>query len=60
MRNTNGKLHLEIRDNGRGFDPAAVQRGNGLGNMQRRAERLGGRLHIESLPGKGASVRIEI
>ncbi len=53
VTNTNGQLHLEIRDNGRGFDPALVKRGNGLGNMQRRAERMGGTLIIESAPEEG-------
>ena len=60
VSNTNGKLHLEIRDNGRGFDPAAVQRGNGLANMQRRAERLGGTLLIESAANAGTRVSFEM
>jgi two-component sensor histidine kinase len=60
VQNTTGKLHLEIRDNGRGFDPAAVQRGNGLSNMQRRAERLGGRLRIESAPEVGTRIWLEV
>ncbi len=58
VTNTNGQLHLEIRDNGLGFDPALVKRGNGLGNMQRRAERLGAELRIESKPGEGTMVRV--
>lgn len=60
VKNINNKLHLEIRDNGRGFDPAAVQRGNGLSNMQRRAERLGGTLHIESAANAGTRVSFEM
>ncbi len=58
IQNDKGQFHLEIRDNGCGFDPAAVQRGNGLSNMQRRAERLGGVLHVESWLGKGTRVRV--
>jgi len=53
-------LHLEVRDNGRGFDPATVKQGNGLWNMQRRAERMGGTLLIESAPNEGTQVRFKI
>jgi two-component system sensor histidine kinase UhpB len=42
-----GGLRLEIRDNGRGFDPASIPRGNGLGNMKRKAER-----HRRRFPGQ--------
>lgn len=60
VSNTNGRLHLEIRDNGRGFDPAHVKRGNGLASMQRRAERLGGTLAIESAKDRGTAIRLTI
>ena len=45
-------LHLRIEDNGRGFNGDARQ-GQGLRNMKERAESAGGRLIIESVPGKG-------
>jgi two-component sensor histidine kinase len=60
LHTQNDRLYLDIRDNGRGFDPATVQRGNGLTNMQRRAERLGGALRIESAPGGGTRIRLEV
>lgn len=47
-------LTLEVRDNGRGFDIAAVSlqaSGIGLSSMQARVARLGGQLHLESRPG---------
>lgn len=48
---------LLIQDNGTGFDPnERASSGHGLGNMQARAERLGGRLRIESTPGVGTRV----
>ncbi len=50
------KIHLEIRDDGKGFDPDHSKRGNGLGNMQARAERLGGELAVESAVGRGTRV----
>jgi signal transduction histidine kinase len=53
-------LMLEVRDNGRGFDMAEVKRGNGLWNMERRAEQLGGIFWLESAEGRGTSVRVKL
>jgi signal transduction histidine kinase/ligand-binding sensor domain-containing protein len=45
-------LHLKIRDDGQGFDPAVVKSsGHGLRSMQRRAAGLGGALTIQSSAG---------
>ncbi len=45
-----GKLEIFLQDNGVGFDPNEIngKRGKGLQNMERRAARLGGKLHIAS------------
>jgi two-component system NarL family sensor kinase len=52
------ELRLEIRDDGRGFDPRAPVRGRfGLFTMRERAEACGGRLEIESAPGRGTRLR---
>lgn len=40
-------LEVQLRDDGRGFDPQC-RSGEGMETMRRRAERLGGRLRIES------------
>ena len=54
---TGQELTISIRDNGKGFDPgAAGLERNGLFNMPRRLEELGGRFQLESEPGKGTSV----
>lgn len=45
-----------IHDNGVGFEPSQKFAGNGLTNMKRRAEEIGGRIEIESVPGGGATV----
>ncbi len=55
------RLCLEVRDNGQGFDVAAVAgRGMGLTSMRERAEQLGGSLTIESGPGRGTAIRAEL
>lgn len=42
------RLGLIIRDNGKGFDPSTVRRGNGLNNMQQRAASVGGGFGLRS------------
>jgi len=46
-------LTLEVRDNGRGFDPEVSHAGLGLRSMKRRSGEVGGRLTVESAPGNG-------
>ena len=53
-----GRVVVEVRDNGRGFDPAAGHPGHfGLESMRSRASEIGGRLTISSAPGLGTLVR---
>ncbi|RME85108.1 MAG: HAMP domain-containing protein [Caldilineae bacterium] len=56
------RLVAIVEDDGAGFDPeAAVQNGRlGLFGMRERAEMLGGTLAIESAPGAGTTVFVEI
>jgi two-component system NarL family sensor kinase len=55
------KLVITVSDNGRGFDPNRVGgEGNGLSNMKRRLEDIGGRIEFASQPGKGTVVRFVI
>lgn len=51
---------LEIDDDGRGFDPQATRRGDGLSNLEQRAAALGGKALVESIPTEGTTVRIEL
>ncbi len=58
-------IRLSVADNGIGFDPAAVRRprerpGWGLITMQERAEAVGGRLWVDSQPGRGARIAAEV
>jgi len=53
---------LEVRDDGVGFDPDAAElrsRRLGLTSMEERAQRLGGRLTVDSALGRGTTVRLE-
>ncbi len=52
------QLLLEVRDDGRGFDPAASPRGLGLASLRRRAARLGAVLDLDSAPGRGTRVAL--
>ena len=49
-------LTFSIRDDGPGFDPAAVQAGSGHQHMADRLAALDGTLHVRSEPGQGTTV----
>lgn len=56
---------LDIRDDGRGFDPLALPErshagGFGLAGMRARAERMAGSLTVESEPGHGTAVSARV
>lgn len=51
---------VEVRDNGRGFDPEALEDSGGMGlsNIRQRVAALGGSLTIQSAPGQGTLVAV--
>lgn len=51
---------IEINDNGQGFDVAKMREGIGLKNMQSRIKTINGNFTIESVIGKGTSIKITI
>jgi signal transduction histidine kinase len=54
-------LTLEIQDDGAGFDAATVKRGGmGMVGMRERVQRMGGVLSIESEPGRGTCVSVQL
>jgi signal transduction histidine kinase len=55
-----GSLVLSIRDNGIGFDPEIVERGFGRQSMHVRAQSIGARLKIASVPGHGTTVTLRV
>jgi signal transduction histidine kinase len=58
------ELRVVIRDDGRGFDPSQPQAPTaghfGLVIMRERAEGIGGRLSVESTPGEGACIALDL
>ena len=51
---------LEVADDGLGFAFEQSERGLGIGGMRERALLVGGGLTIESRPGQGTTVRLEV
>jgi signal transduction histidine kinase len=63
LRGDESRLVLEIEDDGTGFEPdraALRSRRLGLTSMEERAERVGGALTIDSKPGAGTRIRLEV
>jgi signal transduction histidine kinase len=57
---TESALEITVQDDGSGFDTKRQNRGNGLGNMRRRVQAMGGTVIIESCPGRGTVVRLKL
>jgi len=56
----NKKLLLLVKDDGIGFDVNKADDGNGLGNMQKRADALTGKIYIRSVEGEGTEIKLTI
>lgn len=59
----NGRLHVQVKDDGTGFDAAAnsIPAGHyGLVGLRERARLAGGKLEIESRPGAGTVLRMVV
>ncbi|MFZ1676638.1 MAG: ATP-binding protein, partial [Saprospiraceae bacterium] len=61
-----GAINMVIRDDGIGFNPENVRNdkvkasGYGLGNMQKRVDRVKGTISIDSKPGEGTTILVRI
>jgi signal transduction histidine kinase len=62
LRQNHSTVLLEIIDDGLGFDPSRARQQGGLGlrGMEERAARLGADLSVQSQPGAGTQVRVEV
>jgi len=54
------RVVLEVRDDGRGFDPQVTRAGFGLDGLHARAAQVGGAVHLRSGPGAGTTLRLEV
>jgi len=57
----NGKLVVNVEDNGKGFDTKLSEEKGGMGwrNIRSRAELLNGKIDLQSSPEKGTAVNME-
>ena len=66
VKSVDKHLKVSIADDGCGFDALAYYhdgveaRGHGLAVMRERAESIGGRLRVLSMPGQGTEVQVEV
>lgn len=64
MDEINGFLRIEVRDNGKGFDPSDKKKvsrsGNGIVNMQERTDLINGEFRIQTAPGEGTRIFIKV
>jgi signal transduction histidine kinase len=58
VEQTAGRILVCVSDDGRGFDPQRV-RGLGILGMEERVRRLGGVFTIDSMPGRGTTLKAE-
>ena len=62
LKGSEDKVSLTVKDFGRGFDPVAVRDkpGLGLSSMRERVQLVGGNFKVDSQPGRGTSVHVNI
>lgn len=61
VQNTDGELIVELRDDGRGFDPKETAPGHyGLLGIHERARLASGTVEISSTPGEGTTLKLHL
>ena len=60
VEESNKLLQITISDNGKGFDAETVKKGNGLYNMQKRADELGADFNIQSKPAADCLISLKV
>lgn len=59
---TDNSLSIQIKDDGKGFmmKPSNASHGLGLMNIRNRIQLMGGQIELETAPGAGTTIRIEV
>jgi len=60
LRQRDGGVELIVRDDGRGFEAVDGVGGDGIRGMRERALMIGAALSVESVPGIGTEVRLDV
>lgn len=60
IKETDNKLEFSVSDNGKGFNAELVRRGNGLDNMQKRADEVGAKLIMRSKEEEGSYISMQL
>ena len=60
VRVLDDRLCISINDNGAGFDPSDPSEGHGLSNLRERLEQVHGYFKVETSPGGGTTVSLEV
>jgi two-component system sensor histidine kinase UhpB len=58
LQDADKALHIEVGDDGDGFDPAVASEGIGIIGMRERVFAVGGTIQVHSRPGRGTTVAI--
>ena len=53
-------VEIRVEDDGQGFDLKTVQHGRGLKSQIKRAQRLGGKLRVDTSPGQGTRLSLRL
>lgn len=60
MNHRQKELQIQISDDGKGFDKNKVKKGNGLNNMELRANEMKARLQLTSQPDEGTMINLQV
>lgn len=59
-RHLGSYVEIRVEDDGAGFDLQTIQHGRGLKSQIKRAQRLGGKLRVDSSPGNGTRLSLRL
>lgn len=60
LKKENGFVIMKVMDNGKGFDKANYKSGNGIKNIQIRGLEMKAMVTIDSIPGTGTTISIQV